>query len=225
MNKNIAILINARARSTRLPRKMTLDFCGTSLLDIALKKLSLIKHDVKYFCAAHEDEEIIKIYDKYSDDIRFIRRLEKSVLPVKLPQKVTFAHYYDIQSDYIMSINACCPFVSIETISEALAIFMDNDFQTMTTVKKSRNIFFNDKLEPINTNDYIVNSTDNNPVYEMAHVFHIFSKEFLLNNEYFWDYSKDHPHLFEVSDYESMDIDTRLDFLICEELFKHEHSI
>ena len=221
MNKNIAVLINARARSTRLPNKMILNFCETSLLDIALKKLSLIKHDLKYFCAALEDKEIVKVYDKYSDAIKFIRRSEDSVLPVKLSQDATFAHYYDIPADYIMSINACCPLVSVETINKAISMFANSNFQTMTTVKKSCNIFFNSKLEPINTADYVVNSTDNDPVYEMAHVFHIFSKDFLLKNGYFWDYSKDHPHLFKVSSYEAMDIDTQLDFLICEELFKH----
>ena len=221
MDKNIALVINARSRSTRLPHKMILDFGGTSLLDIALEKLSLIKHDMKYFCAACEDEEIMKVYDKYPDSVDFIRRSEESVLPIKLPQRVTFAHYYDIQADYIMSINACCPFVSVDTINKAMSVFMDNDFQTMTSVKKSRNIFFNRARKPINVTDNVVNSTDNDPIYEMAHVFHIFSKDFLLKNEYFWDYSIGHPYLFEVSNYEAMDIDTKLDFLVCQELFKH----
>ncbi|NJM31809.1 MAG: hypothetical protein HC848_01625 [Limnobacter sp.] len=37
--KTISVLVNARTKSTRMPRKLILPFAGTTLVDITLEKL------------------------------------------------------------------------------------------------------------------------------------------------------------------------------------------
>lgn len=219
--KNTSLVINARVRSTRIENKMLRPFGDTCLLNIALDKLSRIQGFPKYLAAA--DPEIISIYqDKYSTSIDFLKRDMSAVLPKKdiSRQDLTFAHYKNIDTPFIMTINACCPFFSEARIVEALDFFLNHEIQTMTTVKKNANIFF-DNNHPINANGFVVASHGNRPLHEMAHVFHIFDKEFFLNKGYFWDYSVGNPFLFEVSKEESLDIDEQFDFDLCESIYKN----
>lgn len=220
MSRTVSLIINARVRSTRVPNKMLRNFGTSCLLDIALNKLSQVATDCPKFLAA-ADEEIISLYQKYSDSIGFLQRHPDAVAPKQdiSRQDLTFAHYKDVPTSHIMTINACCPFFNIDRIEHSLNHFLVNDFKTMTTVKKHSNIFFNEWGNPINTITKVVASQGNKDVLEMAHVFHIFDKEFFLKNGYFWNYSPGNPKLFEVSKEESLDIDEPLDFEICELLY------
>lgn len=221
MKKEVTLIINARVQSTRIQNKMLRPFACTSLLDIALTKLVNVKTKSPKFLAA-ADKEIIDIYEsKYSKTLGLLERDPSTVLPKKdiSKQNLTFEHYKKIKTPFIMSINACCPFFKEEKIEEALSVFINSNMKTMTTVRKNCNIFFNEHFKPVNQNGVVIASVGNSPLYEMAHVFHVFDKDFFIKNEYFWDYSNNNPGFFEVSKEESLDIDEPIDFQICESLY------
>ena len=196
-------------------------FAGTCLLDIALTKLINVKTNFPKFLAA-ADKEIIDVYENnYSRELGLLKRDPSTVLLKKdiNKQNLTFEHYKKINTPFIMSINACCPFFKEEKIEEALNIFVDSNMKTMTTVRESKNIFFDEHFKPINQNGVVIASVGNSPLYEMAHVFHVFDKDFFIENGYFWDYSNNNPGFFKVSKEESLDIDEPIDFQICESLY------
>lgn len=209
-----SVVINARVDSTRLPRKLLRTFNGTTLLDIALEKISNLDVPFKFLAACEID--IIDIYRKYDSDIYLLNRSSASVQKGRLSQHITFAHYRDIPTDYIMVINPCAPFVKLETYQSALIDFGERQAKTMTSAKEHTNIFVDGNFDPINPHGKVVSSQGNKTIYEMSHLFHIFNKEFFLKEGYFWTYSRNDPYYFIVDKSESCDIDDLLDFRISE---------
>ena len=106
--KSISIVINARVNSSRVERKLIRPFAGTTLLDIVLSKFCCVTNFPVYLAAC--EKEILDIYKKYSDKIFLLKRSEKSVKKGLNKHSITFEHYRDIPTKYIMSVNACCPF-------------------------------------------------------------------------------------------------------------------
>ena len=220
MDIDLSIVINARVNSTRVPRKVVRDFCGTTLLDLALEKIRNI--DLPKYVATCENE-IIQIVNRYKE-FKILDRKPISVKKGFRDQRITFAHYRNVSTSKIMMINPCCPFVEFYTYKNAIKEMFDNNYVTLTTVKKKNNIFFDSDLRPINAPIREVSTLHNKPIYEMSHLFHIFDKEFFLNNGYFWDYGDNHPFLYEVDVEESLDIDIMIDFNICELIWKKKND-
>ena len=221
-SRNVSVVINSRVASVRLPEKLIKSFHGTTLIEIALKKLAGLKVKNKYL--ATRDKEILDIYEKYNKDIDLLPRTPESVAIVPGPCdfKTVYAHYGLIQTDYIMSLNACQPFWSPLTIQSAVEYFQNNvDVKTLTSARKSTNIFFDSKQIPINLVDrFNVSTKWNDPIFEMAHMFHIFDKSVYLETGNFWDYSDNNPKLFEVPRIESFDVDNQSDFDFCLNMYK-----
>ena len=208
---DISIVINARVNSTRVPKKLIRDFCGTTLLDFILEKVKAI--DVPKYVATCE-EEIISIVKRHNG-FSILDRESLSVQKGFRHQSITFAHYKNVPTDKIMCINPCCPFVDRLTYEIAMEKMLSEKCITLTTVKKLNTVCFDSQFKPVNA-ALQVSTLNNDPIYEMSHLFHIFDKKFFLENGYFWDYSKKHPFLFEVTDDQSLDIDYIMDFNVCE---------
>lgn len=218
--RNVSIVVNARLQSSRLPRKMVRPFGDTCLLKISLERLANTNVKNKYFAAI--EPELLEIYRPFENEIKLLNRSPESVKPSSNPLdfSVSFAHYKDIADDYIMSANACLPFVKTETYENAIKFFVESDCRTLTAVKKSGNIFFDKNKKPINlSNSRNATTQGNAEVYEMAHIFHIFDKHQFIRDGYFWDYSYGNPEFYEVSHRECFDVDTMEEFDICEKLY------
>ena len=158
---DISIVINARVNSTRVPKKLLRDFCGTTLLDLVLDK---IKHiGVPKYVATCE-EEIKRIVARH-DGFEILNREPTSVKKGFRHQSITFAHYKNIKTSKIMSINACCPFVKLYTYENAINKLLNYKYITLTTVKKLNNIFFNKQLQPINVSSFEVSTLKNEEIY------------------------------------------------------------
>lgn len=216
---DIGIVMNARVNSVRLPRKMIRPFAGTTLLDIALDKLSKIRHAKKYFAA--NEPEILSVFSKYEDrGIKLIARSEESTREGVVSYDVAFSHYANIPDRYILLFNGCHPFVNPSVYEDAIDHFVKNvEMKTLTSVVKTYNLFFDDCFTCINNIGCGASSQRNRAVYEMAHVFHIFDRLHFVNTGDFWDYSQGNPAVFPVSRKCSLDIDDELDFQMCEGLY------
>ncbi len=217
----IASIINARVNSTRVPRKMVRPFAGTTLLDIALEKMQSLRCQKKYLAAC--EPEILEIASKY-DGIEILHRDSNSVAKGKREQSETFAHYKDIDASHLLMINPCFPFANNSTYEFAMTAFYKSSWTTMTSVKRRDNIFFTHDHGLINhTKD--VSTQGQEPIYEMAHMFHIFDLSYFLNEGTFWDYSDGHPGIYEIEDpKQCLDIDTPLEFEMCELLYSSKNS-
>ncbi len=217
--RDVAIVINARTASTRLSNKLTRNFVNTTLLDIALSKLSDIPAKEKYLAAI--DEDILEIHRPYKKEVQLLPRTKESVVKGERDHSIAFAHYKYTKSNYILIMNPCLPFSRISTYSDAIQYFQQNpDIKTLTSVVTEHNIFFNHNDEALNLMDPKRVSTKLvHPIKRMAHIFHIINRDSLLDLNTIWTYQKNDPGFFEVSKGESFDIDDIDDFRICEALY------
>ncbi len=114
----IAAVIQARLGSERCKRKMTRNFAGTNLISLALEKFSQPTDAFTLYFAAHEPE-LITIGKNY--DCTIIRRNEESARGDSI--EVVMNYLPQIPEDNIMFINPCHPFLSLDTLENALQTF------------------------------------------------------------------------------------------------------
>lgn len=212
----IAALVAVRKNSERCKNKMLRPFAGTTLVDLSLDRLSRLEGvDAKYF-AANEDELLNKAA---CHPITVIKRSYESA---NVDEPINKIHEYlaVVPEDYILWINACNFFLSVDTLVRAVRDFRDNGYRSMTSVVKNRNWFYSLESKPINNLDPTNVSTKSTPpLYEVVHAFHLFNREYFLEKSAYWRNQWEDPHLFEIPEEENFDIDTEWEFVIGEKLY------
>ena len=212
--KTLAGIIHARKDSTRCPNKHLRDLNGTTLIDIALEKLSKLNLDEKYL--AVYDEEL---KDKVIDGVQILHREYESVAPGNCHHSVMYKHLNDVKSDFIVNYNPCQPFLDVDKLNHCIRVFKESRMLSMITVKKNRNFFWNMTLgrEPVNfrANDRL--STTAGPwLYEATHSLVFYEKNYMLKEWELFPNTKDNPHplITEWDEHEYLDVDTETDFEI-----------
>ena len=216
--KTIAGIIHARKDSTRCPNKHLRPLGNTTLIDIALENLSKLDVDEKYL-AVYDQE----LKDKVIDGVKILHREYDSVAPGNAHHSIMYRHLEDVQSDYIVNLNPCQPFLKVEELQQIITLFKYSKFESMITVDKERNFFWDKDRNPINfkPNDRL--STTTGPwVYSATHSLVFYKKQYMLDNWELFPNTKHNTYPFEVSwsEKELLDVDTETDFKIVEEFIK-----
>ena len=218
--KTLAGIIHARKDSTRCPNKHLRDLNGTTLIDIALEKLSKLNLDEKYL--AVYDEEL---KDKVIDGVQILHREYESVAPGNCHHSVMYKHLNDVKSDFIVNYNPCQPFLDVDKLNHCIRVFKESRMKSMITVKKNRNFFWNmsEGREPVNfqPNDRL--STTAGPwLYEATHSLVFYEKNYMLKAWELFPNTKDNPHplITDWDEEEYLDVDTETDF----EIVKYFHK-
>ena len=216
--KTIAGIIHARKDSTRCPNKHLRPLGNTTLIDIALEKLSKLEINEKYL--AFYDQEL---KDKVIDGVKILHREYDSVAPGNAPHNIMYRHLENVESDYIVNINPCQPFLKIEELQQVITLFKYSKFESMITVEEERNFFWDEDKNPINfkPNDRL--STTTGPwIYSATHSLVIYKKQYMLDNWELFPNTKHNPYPFVVdwSEKELLDVDTETDF----EIVKHYYG-
>lgn len=215
--RDIAVVINARIESTRLPNKLVRDFGGTSLIDLALSKMKDIDVNEKYLAAFDK-----KLLDKaVLHGIPVLARTKESVAKGQVPHKIAFQHFNNVKAQYIMVMNPCHPLTTANMYNNVIRHFAQGDMTSLTSVSKKINIFFGQNECRINRGEENEVKTQNQPpIYEMAHAFHIFPRDRFLEDGVLWTYEPKDPFLYNITKIEALDIDDKYDFEICEAVFR-----
>ncbi|HDH53710.1 MAG TPA: hypothetical protein ENH24_04415 [Nitrospirae bacterium] len=217
----IAAVIHARVGSERCKNKMLRGFAGTNLVTLALNKFSKPTNAFKLYFAAYEPE-LIEIGQKY--DCTIIKRDKESVESERI--EVIMDYMKHIPEKTVMFINACHSFLTMETLERAVEEFERTKAVSMTSVVKTHTWYYFLDGKPINFLDPTnPNTKTTEPLYEVAHAFHIFDRERFIKHHYYWAHKKDDPLLFEISEKEAIDIDTELDFAKAESFYIRENGI
>ncbi len=215
-NYSIAVWSCARLTSERCPKKMTKNFCGTSLTDIFLKKMKkLQKKGVNVFFGGY-DKIFKKKCEKYG--IPFVQRTKKSSNSEKASEIYNFLN--NQKFDYLLQVNACMPLLKVETILSFLkeckkikkpsfGVYEVNNY-FMSNLNRPYN--FNSKIKTINTK-YVEKAK------EFAHCFYFFKKEYFKKNGWYWNWNKVN-YITMPKSIETFDIDTKEDFEIAKLLYK-----
>lgn len=217
--KKIGIFTIARRSSERCPNKMLRNFCGSSLAKIILDKL----HDLgsNTFFAAHEPEfkELCN-----QSNVRFVQRSQRSAnIDEPIVEILDFLKNEDFT--HFLIINACLPFLRIETIRKFISHCEQNHYKPSFGVVKRQNFYFDSQGRPFNFEATMktINTKSAEQLYEFAHALYFFEKQHFLENGRYWEWSD--VALYEISDHiELIDIDTEEDFRVASKLWESMHS-
>ena len=216
--KTLAGIIHARKDSTRCPNKHLRDLNGTTLIDIALDKLSKLDLDEKYL--AVYDEEL---KDKVIDGVKILHRDYDSVAPGNCHHSVMYKHLNNVESDFIVNYNPCQPFLQVNKVQRAIEVFKECRHDSMITVKKEKNFFWDNILRPVNFKEGDRLSTIDGPhLFVATHSLVCFKKQYMLDNWQYFSNQHNDPFPLEVdwSDKELVDVDTELDFKLVRTLYE-----
>lgn len=209
--KTISIVVNARTQSTRVPNKLLRNFAGSCLIDILLEKIDQVSFiEEKYLATS---ETILSDKIKNYKTIKLLRRTEAATKKGVNPLEVTFGHFKNVKTDYILSVNPCLPFLTINTLREVYEYFQRTDFNSYTAAIPTGAWIFDPSGEPLTTLDpKNVTTNKNVSFYKGAHAFHIISRKFFEETNKLWTFTKNDPHLIGMPESEAIDIDTMEEF-------------
>ena len=212
--KDIGIFSFGRKKSARVKNKVLRKFVNTTLTDIALKKLKIFKE--QSFFAAYDNDFKKKCA---THNVRYVERNYKSSI---IDEPILSILHFLKEQKYkkFIIINACVPFLKIETIKKFLKFCLQNPNLPAFSVIKKNNFFLDGDKKPLNFNKKAktINTKKTKALYEFAHSLYYFDKEFFFKNGKYWNY--ENLRYFEINDkYEQIDIDTMEDFKFAEKIW------
>lgn len=226
MSREILLVGTAREKSDRCHNKMSRYFHNTTLFDIYMEKLETIKKQNNNIF----DDIIIAVskYDKVlwdkanSYSIKIHERDKHSVTKATSLSEI---HYYlkDYEQEYIMWLNGSSPFITPDTILFFGDFFKKESMESLHLIKRRLNWFWLDnENKPINVEKKTHSrSQECQPIYESLQSFHIYNRQFMLENDAPWDFSFNNPYLYKIGEdsIEYYDIDTEEEFHIAEKIY------
>jgi len=188
-------------------------FANSTLIEITLKKINKITLFDDVIFAVY-DQELIDIADKYKN-VKILKRDEDEVQKGIVDLKTRFKYFNKIETDYIFLLNPCCPLTSTKTIINAYNYFQNTDYNTYTSVIKSRDWIFDSNSNSITRKDSSNVATNKGDwFYKATHMFHILNKKFFVDNGIIWTFGENDPRCIEVPKDEYYDVDDDDDFHI-----------
>jgi CMP-N-acetylneuraminic acid synthetase len=216
---DILFILQARLGSSRVPKKMTRSFNGTSLFEIAINKLlncqSIPKNQI--YASIYENE-LIEIANKHKINIYY--RSEKSAKAESSLQDIYEWHDKFPQFKYVILLNACQPFLLTQTIDNFVNHFLHSENDGLFGVIKKKNYFWNNKHTMITKwpeDQTIMNTKVVEETLEAAHSLYASRLDLIKNDMFMGNFTKNNPELFEMSEYETFDIDYEWQFQMAED--------
>lgn len=216
--KSVAVVVQARLSSQRVPKKMIRPIGGSTLVEILLDKLlksSAIRADSVYlsFC----ESELLEIGSKYPFNI-FRRSLASALEDNELA--LIYEWHDKLPFDYVFLINACAPFLSISTIDRVYSEFVFGSRDGLFGVLEVRDYFWDINCRLVGgwpTGQKIMNTKTANSLYKAGHILYG-SKLSLISDGRFMG-NLERPEDVEfclLDDFEAFDIDNEWQFKLAE---------
>ena len=218
----IAIIVQARLSSVRVPRKMLKPFAGTTLLDILFKKLttSLAIPRSNIIFSAHEPQ-LQEVGLKWGVEI-FPRSSESAAEETNLGRMLEW--HNRIPYKYVVCISATAPLLKQETIERFIQEYISTEVRTLYGVFEKKTLYWDNEGRQLNEPPGLIETVNTkliDPIYEAGHCISAsqldcgFSKGLYLDE--LWP-QKINP--FVISPVESFDIDEQWQFDLAEAMFQ-----
>ncbi len=215
----ITAVMNARTQSSRVPQKLLRDFAGTTIIDLALEKLNAFDFVEERILAVAEDVFVEKA--KNYPQVKVKMRSPDAVRRGHVPISLRYAHYLDINTDYVLIFNPCHPFIKVETLKSAVETVRKYRYNSFTSVVPSTEWVFDAQGNSLTNKDPRIVSTNQGPSRtKAAHAFHFIRPEFFRTEGILWTFTANDPAVIPILEEEALDIDTELEFELCELLYK-----
>ena len=211
----ILFIVQARVNSERAPKKMIRPFAGTNLFDIALKKIKQSKIPLANFRASVYEQELIDICD--ANDVLYYKRSHESANNDTSLQKIYEWHDQFPQYKYAVIINACNLFLEADSIDKFIDEYISNPYDGLFAVMPKKQYYWDTAGSLISkwpTGNNIMNTKAVETIYEAGHVLYAGKLEKIKNGVWMGKppYSNNNPKLFEISEFECLDIDHEWQF-------------
>jgi len=210
--KNLTAVIPVRQGSQRVKNKNFREFAGKSLLE---HKIEVVKNlPVDEIIINTDSEYAIELAKK--NGIKYHKRESYYA-----SSECTNSEYHEYlakatDSENIIITQVTAPLVTLSTFIEAIAIFNKVDCNSLMSIKKIKEFLWY-KNKPINYNlDSAPNSQDLPDYFAPTFGVIIVNREAMLDSQ---NYICSKPYFYEISERESIEIDTELDFEFSEFLY------
>lgn len=220
---SIAVIVQARLGSQRVPKKMTRPFAGTTLFDIVLNKLINSNNiPIENIFASINETELINIASKYNVNI-FNRSVESAKAETDLQLIYEWHDKLDPKYEYVVLVSGCNPLLSIHQIDKFYLNFLESNKSNLfaTTLKKT---YFWDKDGNMIWDRYVASPIMNTklvqPLYEAAHCLYASRLSTIKNNNFMVDLTKEKLNLTVIPELEAFDIDYEWQFKTAELLYE-----
>ncbi|HCK90928.1 MAG TPA: hypothetical protein DHW54_07075 [Gemmatimonadetes bacterium] len=224
-------IIPARGGSRRIPRKNIRPLGGKPLIAYTIEA-AVAATTLDRLIVSTDDEEIAKVAQSYGADVPFIR-------PARLaaddtPDTPVFTHalnwlvdFEDFRADLIVNLRPTTPFKTAEIIDEVVSAAHRsgaNVVRTVSRVEGVHNPYWMYQMDSDNWGKQFVTDIDMAsyyqsqllpPVFRINGVVDAMTPAALQSNKILCD---ERLFLVEVDDTSAVDIDTELDFALCEVL-------
>ena len=196
-------------------------FGGTTLVDIALSKIArstIIPHENFYF-AVHE-KELVSVGRRHG--VNIFLRSERSAAGEDLLE--VYEWHDRLPHDYVIKINACAPFLPVETIDSFVRAFLENNHDGLFSVIRKHDYFWN--ADGIMITSWpadlsIMNTKRVGPTFQAGHCLYAGRRGRIAEGVWMGGFQRPNdPALFEVDEFEAFDIDYPWQFQMAEALYE-----
>lgn len=219
----IAVIVQARLNSQRVPGKMIRPFAGANLFGIVLDKLLdskiIPRHNI--IGSVHE-QELIDELDRR--ELSYWYRSEASA-NVDKNIKLIYEWYNKLLAKYkyVILVSGCNPLLKIETIDKFVEQFVLQPEDNLFAVVKKKTYYWDQNGKMIThwpVDQKIMNTKTVDPVYEAAHCLYASRLDLIEKEQFMVDFSKENLKLFEIDELEAFDIDYEWQFKAAELLYE-----
>ena len=219
---DIAVVIQARLGSKRIPQKMIKEFAGTTLTDIFLDKIKkCTSFPINNFYLSVYEPELREIGNKHG--VNIFSRSEDSANSEGTPMWLMYEWWDKLPHKYVVLVNACVPFLKPETIDSFVEEYLQTEADGLFGVMKKKNYFWNKDLSmvtPWPEGQAVMNTKFVETTFEAAHCLYAGRLEKIGHSIWMGDFNTPGDiQLFSMNEEECLDIDYEWQFNMCEKLY------
>ena len=215
-NGSFTALISVRGGSTRVPKKNIRSFAGSSLLKIKVEQALEIKSIDKVIVSSDSEEMLnlasslgaipIKRSSKYCSNL--------------VPMKDVYKHLAEsIDGEHIVYLHVTSPLLKTSTLETSIEIYkkLENKYSSLASVEHlMKYIWFKNKAINYDPNNH-PRSQDLPKYHSLNFAINILPRQTMIETKSILG-KNFYPYF--ISDLESIDVDTELDFEIAEYIFR-----
>lgn len=221
----IVAFIPARGGSKGVPKKNIKLLAGKPLIAWSIEHALAAKH-VDRVIVSTDCKEIAEVAIKYGAEVPFLRPSSISCDTASTESAMLHCCDYLRESnslpDYLLLLQATSPIRENGEIDKAIEFMAENQFDSILSVSPSHRFTWKNLKSPIASYDYFhrprrQDIKQDEQVYLETGSFYITKTEKLIK---FKNRLCGHVGMFITPEYESWEIDTLADFVVCEEILK-----
>lgn len=221
---SVAIVIQARLNSQRVPKKMIRPFAGTTLFDLVLDKvIEALPSKQEHIWASVYEPELVDIAKKKSINI-FNRSRVSANNDNSLQTIYEWHDKLPSNYKYVMLVSGCNPLLKPSTIRHFYNQLVQQEEENLFAVIEKKTYYWNKKgalITPWPEDQTIMNTKVVEPTYEAAHVLYASRLDLIKENKFMGDFQAPKGiKLFRMEELEAFDIDYEWQFNVAEKLYE-----